>query len=114
MSSNNPTIDPNAPLLSEAECRQHLNKLPDWELITVDGIIRLQCQYKLPDFVSALALTNQLGELAESVDHHPAIELNWGRLRVCWWTHSVGGLTTNDFYMAEQSDSLFHQLNIGS
>lgn len=62
--------------------------------------------YSFPDFARALTFTNKVGALAERADHHPDIELSWGRVKVILWTHSVGGLSEKDFVLAEQCDLL--------
>ena len=71
-----------------------------WEV--VDG--RLRRTWKLPDFVSALALAVKLGMLAEKVDHHPDLHVAWGVLTAELYTHTVGGLTEADFVWAARAE----------
>jgi 4a-hydroxytetrahydrobiopterin dehydratase len=66
--------------------------------------LRLVKQYRFPDFRQALAFVNRVGELAEQEGHHPDIELGWGRVKVTLWTHSIGGLSENDFILAAKAD----------
>ena len=75
----------------------------DWELIDRH---HLSCTFRFPDFRQALDFTNQVGELAESVDHHPDIYLAWGQVRVEIWTHKVDGLTSADFVFAAKTTAL--------
>ena len=42
----------------------------------------LEREYIFKDFREALNFTNKLGELAESVDHHPDIHLSWGKVNI--------------------------------
>ena len=49
--------------------------------------------YKFKDFTSAQAFANQLGALAESEGHHPAIMVEWGRVTVWWWSHAINGVS---------------------
>jgi 4a-hydroxytetrahydrobiopterin dehydratase len=44
----------------------------------VDGA--LQREFRFPNFAEALAFVNRVGELAEAENHHPDIELGWGRV----------------------------------
>ena len=67
---------------------------------------QIEKEYSFPDFAQALAFTNKVGALAEQADHHPDIELSWGRVKIVFWTHSVGGLSEKDFVLAEQCDLL--------
>jgi 4a-hydroxytetrahydrobiopterin dehydratase len=46
------------------------------------------------------ALTNLVGNLAESENHLPVILTEWGSVNVSWWSHKIKGLHVNDFVMA--------------
>jgi 4a-hydroxytetrahydrobiopterin dehydratase len=67
---------------------------------------RLEKLYEFEDFQTALDFTNQVGTLAEAVDHHPEIYLTWGKVRITIWTHSIGGLSEADFVFAAKADQL--------
>jgi 4a-hydroxytetrahydrobiopterin dehydratase len=75
----------------------------DWKI--VDGH-HLEKQYRFADFAEALAFTNRVGELAEEVNHHPDIELAWGRVKLTIWTHKIDGLNEADFVWAAKADLL--------
>ena len=92
---------------SEEEVQSYLPQVPEWEIITVDGIQRLQRVFKFKNFVSALAFSNQVGEMAEAEDHHPALLTEWGRVTVTWWTHAAKGLHKNDFITAAKTDQFY-------
>ncbi len=68
---------------------------------------RLRRTYRLADFASALAFVNHIGAIAEAEDHHPDLRLGWGKVEVELWTHSVGGLSENDFVVAAQIERAF-------
>lgn len=57
-------------------------------------------QFTFPDFATALAFTNRIGEIAEHEGHHPDIQLSWGRVGISIWTHKIDGLTRSDFILA--------------
>ncbi len=80
-----------------------LAQLPEWKL---DEQGRLRRRYGFENFVSALAFTNALGEIAEAQGHHPDLELGWGYVVVNLSTHDVGGLSRNDFIVAARFDRL--------
>jgi 4a-hydroxytetrahydrobiopterin dehydratase len=96
------------PTVTDAEIAEFKPQVPEWKIIEVDGIKRLERVFKFKDFVSALAFTNKVGELAESEGHHPALLTEWGRVTVTWWTHKIRGLHRNDFIMAAKTDELYH------
>jgi 4a-hydroxytetrahydrobiopterin dehydratase len=52
---------------------------PGWELADSGAIAK---RYAFPDFASALAFVVRLACYAEKRDHHPDLELGWGRARV--------------------------------
>jgi 4a-hydroxytetrahydrobiopterin dehydratase len=86
-----------------AECWR---QIPDWKVILVDGMERLERVFGFKNFTQALNFTNKVGALAEAQDHHPAILTEWGRVTVTYWTHFTGGLHLNDFIMAAKTDRL--------
>ncbi len=66
----------------------------------------LEKEYKFKDFREALDFTNEVGELAESVQHHPDIYLAWGLVKLTLWTHKIDGLTESDFVFAAKVDRI--------
>jgi 4a-hydroxytetrahydrobiopterin dehydratase len=96
-----------SPHMLEADIREVLPQIPEWQLITRDGIKRLEREFKFKNFVAALAFTNQIGALAEEEDHHPAILTEWGKVTITWWTHKIKGLHRNDFIMAAKTDRVY-------
>jgi 4a-hydroxytetrahydrobiopterin dehydratase len=62
--------------------------------------------FTFPDFVTALAFVNHVGELAEKQAHHPDIYLAWGMVKITIWTHKIDGLTESDFILAAKIDTL--------
>ena len=95
-----------APLATADEVAAYLPQLPDWQLVEIDGVKRLQKVYTFKNFAQALEFTNQIGSVAEQENHHPAILTEWGRVTVSWWTHVIGGVHVNDFILAAKTDEL--------
>lgn len=97
-----------APKVEGEAAQALLAQLDGWQLNEVDGITQLVKQYSFNNFVKALAFTNQVGELAESFNHHPAITTEWGKVTLSWWTHKIKGVHKNDFVMAAKSDDVLN------
>lgn len=95
-----------SPPVTGEEMTALLREIPDWQVIAVDGVKRLQRVYQFKNFVGALAFTNEVGRIAEEAQHHPLLMTEWGRVTVQWWTHAIGGLHRNDFVMAARTDRL--------
>jgi len=92
--------------LTETEIAGLLPLVPQWQLVTRDGVSRLERVFKLKNYAQTLELTNKIAAIAEEQDHHPLIVLEWGKVTVQWWTHVVKGLHQNDFIMAAKTDEL--------
>ncbi|MBA3603539.1 MAG: 4a-hydroxytetrahydrobiopterin dehydratase [Parachlamydiaceae bacterium] len=90
--------------LKENEIEALLTKLQSgWNIINGH---HLEKKINFPNFVTGLAFTNKLGELAEKEGHHPNIYLTYGLVTVTIWTHKIGGLSKNDFILAAKCDKL--------
>jgi 4a-hydroxytetrahydrobiopterin dehydratase len=96
------------PLTAE-EIDSGLQQLPGWSLVPVGAINQLARVYKFRDFASAMVFARELGDLAESVQHHPAILVEWGKVEVRWWTHKIRGLHENDLIMAAKTETLYQR-----
>ncbi len=90
------------PLEGEA-LRTLAAQVPGWSVVKDH---HLEKEFRFPDFRSALAFTNRVGELAEQQGHHPDIHLAWGKVRITIWTHKIDGLTESDFILAAKIDEL--------
>jgi 4a-hydroxytetrahydrobiopterin dehydratase len=90
--------------VSAQRARELLTLLDGWEMGADNAEIRKH--YRFADFAQALAFVNALGAVAEQENHHPDLELGWGRCTVHFSTHDVGGLSLNDFICAAKADAL--------
>jgi 4a-hydroxytetrahydrobiopterin dehydratase len=91
-----------ATVLAEEEIAIRLATLRGWHR---DGVVirkSLQCS----SFPAAIALTTQIGFLAEAAEHHPDIDIRWRTVSLALSTHDAGGLTTKDFDLAALIDSI--------
>jgi 4a-hydroxytetrahydrobiopterin dehydratase len=96
-----------APTVTDDELAELRPRVPDWELLELDGVPRLRRTFGFDDFGHALEFTNRVGAIAEAEGHHPALLTEWGRVTVSWWTHKIRGLHRNDFVMAAKTDELY-------
>jgi 4a-hydroxytetrahydrobiopterin dehydratase len=91
------------PLQGQPLHQYHSDLGNDWELADEQ---RLEKTFKFKNFREALDFTNRVGELAESVGHHPDIFLAWGKVKLTIWTHKISGLTESDFIFAAKVEQL--------
>ena len=95
-------------LLTSLSCKPLLLQLPLWEVQEQSAVLQLARIYKFGDYLSALKFVNRVAELAEKHNHHPALTLEWGKVTVSWWTHSLGGLHLNDFILAAHTEQIYN------
>jgi|TARA_R110002012_G_scaffold79368_6_gene202088 4a-hydroxytetrahydrobiopterin dehydratase len=95
-----------APKVSDDELASLLAQIPDWVSAVNNGVMMLERVYKFKNYKLAWAFANKVSELAEEEFHHPAILLEWGKVKVTWWTHAIKGLHKNDFICAAKTDQL--------
>lgn len=68
---------------------------PGWH-VSDDGK-RVGVQVKTKDFLAALDLFRDIGEVAERLEHHPDLHLEkWNEVRIESYSHDVGRLTERD------------------
>lgn len=92
--------------LSDATVALLMQELPDWRL--ADGA--LERRFKFGDFHQTMAFVNAVAALAHAQDHHPDMQLGYGHCVLRWHTHSVAGLSVNDFICALQVNALSAEL----
>jgi len=76
----------------------------DWRIATDSK--SLQRSLKFKDFYRTMSFVNALAHVANTEDHHPDLEIGYGYCRVSFTTHSIGGLSINDFICAAKLDRL--------
>lgn len=73
---------------------------------TVEKEFKIVYSYKFEDYVKTIAFVNEVAELAEAEGHHPILHVFWGKVDIELWTHSISGLSENDFILAAKIDEL--------
>lgn len=63
--------------------------------------------FKFKNFKEALVFVNKVGEIAETEQHHPDINLfNWNKVKLTLTTHAIKGLSENDFILAAKIEEI--------
>jgi len=96
--------------LTHEQQRKLAPQIPDWKIELNVGVAQLCRVYQVDNFVQAMAFANQITLIAEDGNHHPALLIEWGRINVSWWSHSIVGLHLNDFVMAAKTDEIYKLL----
>ncbi|MCW8907275.1 MAG: 4a-hydroxytetrahydrobiopterin dehydratase [Sedimenticola sp.] len=66
----------------------------------------LEREFRFGNYYQTLAFVNAVAWIAHAEDHHPDLEVSYNRCRVRFSTHSIGGLSENDFICAARVDAL--------
>ena len=67
----------------------------------------LSRKFTAKNFQAALDSINAMGAIAEEQEHHPDFHLtSYRNVEVTLWTHSLGGITENDFTLAQLLDQV--------
>lgn len=79
--------------------RQYLQQLdPQWSFDQNRHTIQHTFSFK--NFYQTMAFVNVIAQIAHQQDHHPDLQVNYKTCTVTYSTHSVGGLSINDFICA--------------
>lgn len=91
--------------LSHDEAQQMLARVDDSWQLTDDGR-EIRREVRCKNFYQTIAFVNALAWVANREDHHPDLEVGYNRCLVRFSTHSIGGLSSNDFICAAKIDAL--------
>ena len=91
--------------MSRSEAEAYLASVAGWKL--VDGEpLKIARAVKCKDFAEAMQFVNKLASVAEAEGHHPDFCVSWNRVKLELFTHSIGGLSENDFIMAAKLNEI--------
>ena len=78
-----------------------------WEVVDPPaGGKKITYTFKFKTFKEAIVFVDKTADLAESENHHPNIHILYNRVKIVLSTHSVGGLSENDFIVAAKIEQL--------
>ena len=93
------SLDKDDAALTIEEARALSSELdPSWTLDTDSASI--SHTFALDNYYQTIAFVNVVAQIAHQQDHHPDLEVSYNRCKVTYSTHSVGGLSINDFICA--------------
>jgi 4a-hydroxytetrahydrobiopterin dehydratase len=88
--------------MGETEIRSHLALVSGWTW--KDGAIEKTFSFR--NYHETIGFVTALAWIANTEDHHPALQITYDRCVVRFDTHSVGGISLNDFICAAKADAL--------
>lgn len=86
------------------EMEGRLHSLPGWSLEDGKWLVK---KYRFPSFLSAVAFVNEVARIAEAMDHHPMIAIDFRVVTLRFTTWSAAGLTELDVAGAQRANEAF-------
>jgi 4a-hydroxytetrahydrobiopterin dehydratase len=75
----------------------------------------LERQFAFKNYYSTMSFVNALAWVVHTQDHHPELAVTYNKCLVKFNTHSVNGISVNDFICAAKADALFaHHATVSS
>jgi len=71
---------------------------PPWSLQTEQQ--QISHQYTFKNYYETMAFVNVIAQISHQQDHHPELVITYNQCLVRYTTHSVQGLSLNDFICA--------------
>ncbi len=90
------------PALDGPKVAELLRSLSGWEA----GGGAIAKTYHFKNYHETMAFVNATAWISHREDHHPDLEVGYNKCRVQYSTHSVGGLSENDFICAAKVEAL--------
>jgi 4a-hydroxytetrahydrobiopterin dehydratase len=89
--------------MTAAAIEAQIGVVPRWKL--ADGAI--ERIYSFQNYYETLAFVNALAHVVHREDHHPDLLVRYNTCMVRLNTHSVNGISINDFICAVKADALY-------
>lgn len=95
--------------LTEQELAEKLKEMaPEWKTGKNEkSVPYIQRVHHAKKFMEGIDFVRKVADAAEENNHHPDIIINYKRISVRYWTHTVSGVTLADVQMAQKIDRLF-------
>ena len=90
--------------LNLSEIEESRRHTPEWQYWAPEN--HLEHVYRFDNYEETIAFVNQIANIAIQENHHPELFVSHNRCKVRYFTHSVNGLTENDFICAAKIDVL--------
>jgi 4a-hydroxytetrahydrobiopterin dehydratase len=90
-------------MLSDDEIESKIADLDNgWEL--KDG--KIVKSFHFSSFMDAIEFVNEIARIAERLDHHPIITINWKTVKLSLKSFDVDAITKRDISLAEEIEKL--------
>lgn len=92
------------PPLDEKQIKEYKEQISSgWKVIDNNKLAK---EFSFVSYRQTIDFVNKVADIAENEGHHPVLHIYFGRAVAELWTHSVNGLSENDFILAAKIDKL--------
>ncbi|TBL72664.1 4a-hydroxytetrahydrobiopterin dehydratase [Paenibacillus thalictri] len=92
--------------LTEERIAERLERAAGWSREDGKWIVK---KYRFPAFTGSVAFVNEVAQIAEELNHHPMIAIDYKLVTLRLTSWSAGGLTELDFTSAARYDAVYAQ-----
>ena len=100
-----PCEDKNMKPLDKESAEELLREVSEWDMAK-DGK-KISREFKFRDFLGSMGFIDKVADIAEIEGHHPDIHIYYDKVVLDLSTHSIGGLSENDFIVAAKINAIW-------
>ena len=89
-------------VMRTARLNSKIKRVRGWD--TTEAGKAITRTYTFPSFPASIRFVSYVAELAESMDHHPDIDVRYDKVTLTLSTHDAGGVTDKDFALVKLID----------
>ena len=99
------TLDHKTPALDTSTAHQLGELVDGWQINAESN--EISKQFKFNNYYETISFVNSVAGIVHQQDHHPTLNVTYNQCNISYSTHSVGGLSRNDFICAARINHLF-------
>ena len=99
------SLNKGEPAIDSSTAQQLADAISDWKIS--DDYLSISKDFKFKNYYETIAFVNSVAWIAHHQDHHPDLNVSYNQCRITYSTHSVGGLSRNDFICAARINQLY-------
>jgi len=96
------SIHENLSQITLAQANTYLEQIPDW---IFEGN-KISKKFTFQNYQKTIEFINKVAEIAEQANHHPHMEVSYNNIIISLTTHSIKGLSINDFIIAAKINNI--------
>ncbi len=100
-----PCEDKSLKPFTRGQVGDYMKFLPHWDLAKNNKKISRTLLFS--DFMTAFVFITKVAKISEREGHHPDIHIFYNKVILDVWTHSIGGLSENDFILAAKINAAY-------